>query len=173
MLNEAVGLDHRKHSKMSELSGGEQQRVAIAIALANNPPILLADEPTGAVDTKTTAQIMELFAKVNREFGVTVILVTHDRQLSHMVPRVETISDGRIGTEFIRREEMDLSNAEEMLEATAGHESGSHIEYAFVDGRRRIFIPEEYMEAAGIKTKSKVAITMEGNKIVLERVDER
>lgn len=173
MLIEAVGLTHRKHSKMSELSGGEQQRVAIAIALANNPPILLADEPTGAVDTKTTAQIMELFAKVNREFGVTVILVTHDRQLSHMVPRVVTISDGRIGTEFIRREEMDLSNAEEMLDATAGHDSGSHIEYAFVDGRRRIFIPEEYMEAAGIKTKSKVAITMEGNKIVLERVDER
>ena len=171
MLIDAVGLSHRKNSKMFELSGGEQQRVAIAIALANDPPILLADEPTGAVDTKTTAQIMELFSKLNREMGVTVIIVTHDRQLSHMVPRVVTISDGRIGTEFIRHREMDLSNAEELLDATAGHDSGTHTEYAFVDGRRRIFIPENYLDAAGIKVKSKVAITMDGNKIVLEKAE--
>lgn len=168
MLLEAVGLSERKHSKMFELSGGEQQRVAIAIALANNPPILLADEPTGAVDTKTTAQIMNLFHKLNSELGVTVIIVTHDRQLSHMVPRVVTISDGRIGTEFIRKSEMDVSNTEDILNATAGHDSGSHTEYAFVDGRRRIFIPESYMEAAGIKVKSKVALHMEGKRIVLE-----
>jgi ABC-type lipoprotein export system ATPase subunit len=171
MLIDAVGLSHRKNSKMFELSGGEQQRVAIAIALANDPPILLADEPTGAVDTKTTAQIMELFSKLNREMGVTVIIVTHDRQLSHMVPSVVTISDGRIGTEFIRHREMDLSNAEELLDATAGHDSGTNTEYAFVDGRRRIFIPENYLDAAGIKVKSKVAITMDGNKIVLEKAE--
>ena len=168
MLLDEVGLSHRMNSKMFELSGGEQQRVAIAIALANNPPILLADEPTGAVDTKTTAQIMDLFSRINKELGVTVIVVTHDRQLSHMVPRVVTISDGRIGTEFIRHAEMS-HDTEEMLNATAGHDSGSHVEYAFIDGRHRIFIPESYLEKAGIKPNSKVGITMDGEKIVLEK----
>ena len=157
MLLETVGLAHRKKSKMHELSGGEQQRVAIAIALANNPSILLADEPTGAVDTKTTAQIMNLFHKLNSELGVTIVIVTHDRQLSHMVPRVVTISDGRIGTEFIRREEMDLQSAE-VMNATAGHDNGSHVEYGFIDGRRRLFIPENYLNAIDVKEKEKVAL---------------
>ncbi|MCR5693858.1 MAG: ABC transporter ATP-binding protein [Clostridia bacterium] len=171
MLLDEVGLHDRMHSKMFELSGGEQQRVAIAIALANNPPILLADEPTGAVDTKTTAQIMDLFTRLNKELGVTVIVVTHDRQLSHMVPRVVTISDGRIGTEFIRTAEMSRTN-EEMLNATAGHDSGSHTEFAFIDGRNRIFIPESYLTKAGIEPKTKVGISMVGDKIVLEKYKE-
>lgn len=165
-LLETVGLGHRKKSKMHELSGGEQQRVAIAIALANNPSILLADEPTGAVDTKTTAQIMGVFHKLNSELGVTTIIVTHDRQLSHMVPRVVTISDGRIGTEFIRREEIDV-NSDEMMNATAGHDSGSHIEYGFIDGRRRLFIPENYLSQVGLKEKSKVGIEVKDGKLEL------
>ena len=165
-LLEIVGLAHRKKSKMHELSGGEQQRVAIAIGLANKPKILLADEPTGAVDTKTTAQIMSVFHRLNSEMGVTVIIVTHDRQLSHMVPRVVTISDGRIGTEFIRREEIDV-NSDEMMNATAGHDSGSHIEYGFIDGRRRLFIPEYYLSQAGLKEKSKVGIEVKDGKLEL------
>lgn len=169
MLLDEVGLLDRKNSKMFELSGGEQQRVAIAIALANNPPILLADEPTGAVDTKTTAQIMELFSRLNKDLGVTIIVVTHDRQLSHMVPRVVTISDGRIGTEFIRTKEMSHSS-EELLNATAGHDSGTHTEFAFIDGRHRIFIPESYLTKAGISAKSKVGISMDGEKIILEKL---
>ncbi|MBR3838282.1 MAG: ABC transporter ATP-binding protein [Clostridia bacterium] len=171
MLLETVGLAHRKKSKMHELSGGEQQRVAIAIALANNPSILLADEPTGAVDTKTTAQIMNLFHKLNSELGVTIVIVTHDRQLSHMVPRVVTISDGRIGTEFIRREEMDLQSAE-VMNATAGHDHGSHVEYGFIDGRRRLFIPENYLNAIDVKEKEKVAMTIEGKQIILTKPEE-
>ena len=170
-LLEIVGLEHRKKSKMHELSGGEQQRVAIAIGLANNPKILLADEPTGAVDTKTTAQIMSVFHKLNTEMGVTVIIVTHDRQLSHMVPRVVTISDGRIGTEFIRREEIDV-NSDEMLNATAGHDTGSHIEYGFIDGRRRLFIPEYYLSQAGLHEKCKVGIEVKGGKLELFRPEE-
>ena len=165
-LLEIVGLEHRKKSKMHELSGGEQQRVAIAIGLANKPKILLADEPTGAVDTKTTAQIMSVFHRLNSEMGVTVIIVTHDRQLSHMVPRVVTISDGRIGTEFIRREEIDV-NSDEMMNATAGHDSGSHIEYGFIDGRRRLFIPEYYLSKAGLHEKSKVGIEVKDGKLEL------
>ena len=165
-LLEIVGLEHRKKSKMHELSGGEQQRVAIAIGLANNPRILLADEPTGAVDTKTTAQIMSVFHKLNTEMGVTVIIVTHDRQLSHMVPRVVTISDGRIGTEFIRREEIDV-NSDEMMNATAGHDSGSHIEYGFIDGRRRLFIPEYYLSKVGLHEKCKVGIDVKDDRLEL------
>ena len=171
MLIDQVGLKDRMNSKMFELSGGEQQRVAIAIALANNPPILLADEPTGAVDTKTTAQIMELFTRLNKEMGVTVVVVTHDRQLSHMVPRVVTISDGRIGSEFIRTKEMSHTDTE-MLNATAGHDSGSHTEFAFIDGRHRVVIPESYLKQAGIELKSKVAISMDGESIVLKKVAE-
>ena len=165
-LLEIVGLGHRKKSKMHELSGGEQQRVAIAIGLANKPKILLADEPTGAVDTKTTAQIMSVFHRLNTEMGVTVIIVTHDRQLSHMVPRVVTISDGRIGTEFIRREEIDV-NSDEMMNATAGHDTGSHIEYGFIDGRRRLFIPENYLSQAGRREKSKVGIEVKDGRLEL------
>ena len=165
-LLEIVGLEHRKKSKMHELSGGEQQRVAIAIGLANKPRILLADEPTGAVDTRTTAQIMSVFHKLNTEMGVTVIIVTHDRQLSHMVPRVVTISDGRIGTEFIRREEIDV-NSDEMMNATAGHDSGSHIEYGFIDGRRRLFIPEYYLSKVGLHEKCKVGIDVKDDRLEL------
>lgn len=171
MLLELVGLEKRKKNKMHELSGGEQQRVAIAIALANNPKILLADEPTGAVDTKTTAQLMNLFHSVNNDLGVTTIIVTHDRQLSHMVPRVVTIADGRIGTEFIRREEMDLES-EEVMNATAGHDQGSHVEYGYIDGRRRLFLPENYMEAIGLKTKGNVSIRIENNSLILTKPEE-
>ncbi len=170
-LLEIVGLGHRKKSKMHELSGGEQQRVAIAIGLANKPKILLADEPTGAVDTKTTAQIMSVFHRLNSEMGVTVIIVTHDRQLSHMVPRVVTISDGRIGTEFIRREEIDV-NSDEMMNATAGHDTGSHIEYGFIDGRRRLFIPEYYLSKVGLHEKCKVGIDVKDGKLELFKPEE-
>ncbi len=171
LLLETVGLAHRKKNKMHELSGGEQQRVAIAIALANQPKILLADEPTGAVDTKTTAQIMNLFHTVNTELGVTTVIVTHDRQLSHMVPRVVTISDGRIGTEFIRKEEMNMQSAE-IMNATAGHDQGSHVEYGFIDGRRRLFLPENYLSAIGLKEKSKVSIQIENDTLVLRNPEE-
>ncbi|MBQ3848256.1 MAG: ABC transporter ATP-binding protein [Clostridia bacterium] len=171
MLLETVGLADRKKSKMHELSGGEQQRVAIAIALANNPGILLADEPTGAVDTKTTAQILRLFHDLNEDMGVTVVIVTHDRQLSHMVKRVVTISDGRIGTEFIRQHEINM-DSEELMNAFAGHDSGTHVEYGFIDGRKRLAIPEEYLRKAGLTEKSKVLIKAEDNSIILTKPEE-
>lgn len=81
-LLELVGLGHRKDSKLSQLSGGEQQRVAIAIALANNPKLLLADEPTGAVDRKTADDILEMFRKLNEKLGLTIVIVTHDKELA-------------------------------------------------------------------------------------------
>lgn len=90
-LLEMVGMSHRKHSKLRQLSGGEQQRIAIAIALANNPKILLADEPTGSVDVKTGTYILDMFRDINRNTDLTIVIVTHDPNISRKVDRVVAI----------------------------------------------------------------------------------
>ena len=115
-LLEAVGLSHRRNNKLNELSGGEQQRVAIAIALANQPRLLLADEPTGSVDTKMANQILDLFRELNRSFGLTVVIVTHDPLLAKKVDRVVAIRDGKTSSEILRRK----SYQEELLELEQG-----------------------------------------------------
>ena len=91
-----VGLSQRTHHAPNELSGGQQQRVAIARALVNEPAILLADEPTGALDSKTSVEIMDLFQKLHKESGQTVILVTHDLYVARHTERIIKISDGQI-----------------------------------------------------------------------------
>ena len=93
---ERVGLGDRTHHAPNELSGGQQQRVAIARALVNEPAILLADEPTGALDSKTGVEIMELFQSLHRDSGQTVILVTHDSYVARHTERIIKLSDGRI-----------------------------------------------------------------------------
>ncbi|WP_276357979.1 ABC transporter ATP-binding protein [Cohnella caldifontis] len=93
-----VGLEERIHHKPSELSGGQQQRVAIARALAGNPPMLLADEPTGALDTKTSKEVMGLIRELN-ELGHTIVLITHDLEISRQAKRVVRIQDGRLSEE--------------------------------------------------------------------------
>ena len=93
---ERVGLGERTHHTPSELSGGQQQRVAIARALVNEPAILLADEPTGALDSKTGVEIMELFQSLHKDHGQTVILVTHDSYVARHAERIIKLSDGRI-----------------------------------------------------------------------------
>ena len=100
-LLDLVGLSHRSKSRLNQLSGGEQQRVAIAIALANRPKILLADEPTGSVDVKTSNYILDVFRTLNRELGLTVVIVTHDRMLARKVNRVVSIRDGKTSSERI------------------------------------------------------------------------
>jgi len=93
---ERVGLGDRTHHAPNELSGGQQQRVAIARALVNEPAILLADEPTGALDSKTGVEIMELFQNLHKESGQTVILVTHDSYVARHTDRIIKLSDGHI-----------------------------------------------------------------------------
>lgn len=164
-LLEAVGLGSRFGHKLEQLSGGEQQRVAIAIALANRPMLLLADEPTGALDTRTSGQIMELLRKLNAELGLTIIIVTHDLDLAMQVQRVVLIRDGRTSSEMIRRTDDD---AEDGIgeEASAGR-MDSHIEYAVMDRSGRIQVPEHYLEAVGAKDADKVLLRLEEDHIIL------
>lgn len=106
-LLDRVGLKHRLHHKPAELSGGQQQRVAIARALANDPAIILADEPTGNLDLKTGQEIIELLREMNREKQVTVISATHDLKMLDVSDRILWIRDGRIDRIELR-EELDL-----------------------------------------------------------------
>jgi len=107
-LLEQVGIGHRMNNKPSQLSGGQQQRVAIARSLANQPAIILADEPTGNLDQKTGKEIIELLKRLNRESGVTIITATHDDKMLDVSDRIVWVSDGKI-EKVKRREEVDIT----------------------------------------------------------------
>ena len=171
ILLSLVGLGHKAKSRLSELSGGEQQRIAIAIALANNPKLLLCDEPTGAVDSKTTVDILNLFRQLNRTLGITIVIVTHDRLVSSFVDRAVMIRDGRTSSEFIRRNTAeDLSHLEgfasEEEEGTAQPQREVE-ELTVLDRSGRIQLPREYLDALGIEGRSKVKVQLEDGKIVI------
>jgi len=170
-LLKMVGLEERMKNKLSQLSGGEQQRVAIAIAMANEPQIILADEPTGAVDHKTGKQIFNAFRKLNVETGVTIIIVTHDRGVAKNVDRVVAISDGSTSSEYIRK----ISYKEELeeLDRSSGVEgSETHEELVVVDRHGRLKLPEEYLHSVGIEKNSKIKMDVEKDKIVIYKQEE-
>ncbi len=154
-LLDMVGLSRRKNSRLSQLSGGEQQRVAIAIALANTPKILLADEPTGAVDVKTGAYILDMFREINKSTGLTVVIVTHDRMLSKKVHRVAAIRDGKISSERIMKQSY-IQRLNEITSLTEADEVQD--EYAILDRAGRVQIPHDALEKLGV----------EGNKVRME-----
>ncbi len=110
-----VGLELRMHHKPDELSGGEKQRVAIASALANDPPILIADEPTGDLDTDTGAKIVRFLLEINKEMGKTVLIVTHDPGIARQTDRIYRIMDGQI-VSIQKPSESEESNIEVMLQ---------------------------------------------------------
>ena len=95
----AVGMADRADHQPNELSGGQKQRVAIARAMANDPSLLLADEPTGALDSATSRTVMDIFHRLNRQQGKTIVLITHSQQLAEECPRILTLIDGRIVSE--------------------------------------------------------------------------
>src|SRR6266498_136764 len=105
----AVGMGTHMHHKPNELSGGQQQRVAIARALVNSPRIIMADEPTGALDTRTGEEIMGIFQKLNREQGITVILVTHDSEVAQHARRVISVRDGLVASDERVAEPLEIA----------------------------------------------------------------
>ena len=163
-LLEMVGMAHKKHSRMNMLSGGEQQRVAIAIALANSPKLLLADEPTGSVDFKTADYIFDVFSELNKN-GQTILIVTHDIALSKKVKRVIAIRDGKISSERVLKEGF----AERLKESNIDwREIDSQDEYVVLDRANRLQIPHELIEKIGL-TDNKVQISYRDNEIVIKK----
>jgi AbrB family looped-hinge helix DNA binding protein len=163
-LLDMVGLSDRKNSRLDQMSGGEQQRVAIAIALSNNPKLLLADEPTGSVDTATSRLILDVFRELNRVMGVTIIIVTHDINLSKQIDRVVAIRDGKTSTEMLRKTSQMRSFGE--LDEERQNEL-AHEEVSVLDRAGRLQIPKEYLEELGLKGGDKVRVELEGEKICI------
>ena len=165
-LLDLVGMSHRKNNRLQQLSGGEQQRIAIAIALANEPKLLLADEPTGSVDRKTADYIYDLFVRLNQEKGQTIVIVTHDTTLAKKVKRVVAIRDGKISSERILKEEFsDMGNSSAVNWQEIGE---TQEEYAIVDRAGRVQIPRDLLDKLELPG-NKVKVSMQEEKIQLER----
>jgi putative ABC transport system ATP-binding protein len=165
-LLDLVGLwEHRSH-RLAQLSGGQQQRVAIAVALANRPALLLADEPTGEVDSVTAYGLLDLFRELNQTYGLTTIIVTHDPQIARRVDRVVAIRDGRTSTETIRRvsqlEQAMVGERPPAAEGTAWEEEEDFHEYVVVDSAGRLQVPREYLEQLHIGDRATLEVTGEG-----------
>lgn len=160
-LLKLVGMSHRKDSKLSQLSGGEQQRIAIAIALANDPKILLADEPTGSVDPATASYIFDTFRRLNKELGLTIVIVTHDMSVAGKVERVVSIRDGKISSERVMR-----SDYLDRLQEASLSDGKSHEEFAVLDRSNRVQLPPEMLSEAGIQG-DRVKMTVENGKIII------
>lgn len=167
-LLELVGLSHRRNNRLNQLSGGEQQRIAIAIALANNPKLLLADEPTGSVDVKTGAYILDMFRDINKNTGLTIVIVTHDRLLAKKVNRVVAIRDGKISSERV----MKQSYRDRLHDISAFTEvSDVQDEYVILDRAGRIQIPHDMLQQMQLQG-NKVRMEYQNGKIVIENPEQ-
>jgi ABC-type lipoprotein export system ATPase subunit len=143
-----VGLRQRADHRPDRLSGGEQQRVAIAVALANQPEVLLADEPTGELDTDTSAEIFELLRHLNRELGTTIVIVTHDPLVSEQVQRTVAIRDGRTASETLRRS----------LVSDEGDHQVIAEEFAVLDRAGRLQLPQAHVEALELEDRVRLRL---------------
>ena len=162
-LLELVGMGHKKNSKLAQLSGGEQQRVAVAIALANNPKLLLADEPTGSVDAKTGAFILDALRQINREMGVTIVIVTHDQTLAKKVNRVVAIRDGKIASERVMKQSY-LNRLQDIDVFTEVKEVQD--EYAILDRAGRLQIPRDMLDRLEV-SGNRLKVEVQDGKIIL------
>jgi len=161
---EAVGLGDRTDHLPDRLSGGEQQRVAIAVALAHNPPLLLADEPTGELDSHTSEAVLDVFQSVNRTYGVTVVIVTHDTRIIAKVDRVVTIRDGRTSQETIRKARTDFTRPGERTEET-------YEDFIVIDTVGRLQIPRDLVEK--LKLGRRARVFLEGDHLAVWPVEGR
>ena len=143
-----MGLADKAAHRPDRLSGGEQQRVALAIALANDPPVLLADEPTGELDSVTAGEVFELLRTVNRDLGTTVVVVTHDPMVATQVQRTVAIRDGRTSTETL-------------LRTRVSEEGDHHVlaeEFAVLDRAGRLQLPRAHMEALNLSHRVRLRL---------------
>ncbi len=141
----SVGLGDRLNHLPDRLSGGEQQRVAIAVAMANRPALLLADEPTGEVDSEASTAIFQVLRALNEQFGVTVVIVTHDYNVASRVDRVVGFRDGRTSIEVLRRRGADGAPLTEE-------------EFAILDRAGRLQLPQAYIEALEMRDRVKLRL---------------
>jgi len=151
-LLDLVGVGHVADRRPAACSGGEQQRVAIAVGLANAPALLLADEPTGELDTTSSQQVYEALRTVNRDLGTTVVVVTHDPTVSDQVERTVAIRDGRTASEVLRRTQGEDTVAEE---------------FAVLDRAGRMQLPAEYRTALDLTRR--VRLTLEADHVAVHR----
>jgi len=159
-LLETLGMGGKAHRRPGELSGGEQQRVAIAVALANQPRVLFADEPTGELDRATGDEVFAALRAANAEFGTTVVIVTHDAEVAGEVQRTVAIRDGRTSSEVVRRVQVD-----EFGDSTVIAE-----EFAVLDRAGRLQLPVEYRTTLGLRDR--VRLGLEGDHVAI-RPDKR
>lgn len=147
-LLEALGVGHCAGRRPAQMSGGEQMRVAICVALANRPHVLLADEPTGELDTETGRTVFGALRTVNQEMGVTVVVVTHDPDVSGQVERTVAIRDGRTSSEVLRRSSTAANGDHEIIAE----------EYAVMDRAGRVQVPKDYREALALTRRVRLAL---------------
>jgi len=152
-LLELVGLVDRHDHRPEQLSGGEQQRVAIATALANAPRVLFADEPTGELDTKTSNEVFEVMQRVNDQAGVTIVVVTHDPLVAGHVRRTVAIRDGRTSSEVLRRGQVSGDGEYQVVSE----------EFVVLDRVGRLQLPDEYIDA--LELERRVRLTLDPDHI--------
>jgi ABC-type lipoprotein export system ATPase subunit len=161
-LLDAIGLAARRYHRLSELSGGEQQRVAIAVALANNPRLLLADEPTGEVDEATALTIYETFQDLNREYGLTTLIVSHDVGLARHVDRVVAIRDGKTASETVRQTVPNDAQDDGQPSENGDKEEEVFEELTVLDSAGRLQVPKDYLDHFSIRGRVRLELTEEG-----------
>jgi ABC-type lipoprotein export system ATPase subunit len=159
-LLEALGVADCAGRLPGQMSGGQQQRVAIAVALANRPRVLFADEPTGELDSATAAEVYGALRAANAELGATVIIVTHDVEVSEHVQRTVAIRDGRTSTEVLRRASVDGNGDHEVIAE----------EYAVLDRAGRLMLPADYRAALGLSDR--VRLDLEPDHIAVRAAGE-
>lgn len=163
-LLELVGMSAKRNNQLNTMSGGEQQRIAIAIALANSPKLLLADEPTGSVDSRTADIIFDIFSELNRN-GQTILIVTHDIALSKKVKRVVAIRDGKISSERIMKEKY----AERLKESSVDwRNEETQEEYVILDKAGRVQIPREILNRMKL-TDNKVILEYKEEAVIIKK----